>query len=124
MFSNAKVGDRVWSRHGWGTIKIIDKVDVELPINVLFDVGNYWYTINGKQFKTDIQPSIFWDEIKFEIPPKPKRKIKKEGWVNIYKSNFVSDLYLTENAAINGRSRSCGWSKCITTKLEWEEEEE
>lgn len=71
MFKNAKVGDRVWFfEHGWGTIinifyekeyPIIFKSDTDKICNFRFD---------GRRDISDINPSLFWNEIKFEIPEK------------------------------------------------------
>lgn len=71
MFKNAKVGDRAWSfEYGWGTIThifygkeypIIFKSDTNKICNIMID---------GKRDVKDINPSLFWDEIKFEIPKK------------------------------------------------------
>lgn len=72
MFRDAKVGDRAWSfEYGWGTIThvfygkeypIIFKSDTNRICNFRFD---------GKKDINDINPSLFWNEIKFEIPEKP-----------------------------------------------------
>lgn len=86
-FSSAKVGDRVWDFiYGWGKILPENKrINRELyPIYVQFDSGvcdAYSYDgVNGLGKRT-----LFWDEIHFEIPPRPKRKVKKviEGWVDV-----------------------------------------
>ncbi len=72
MFRNAKVGDRVWNMfRGWGTVEQID-FDVDFPIRVVFDGTEYdeTFTFEGKIRKCDINPTLFWDEIKFEIPKK------------------------------------------------------
>lgn len=76
MFRNARVGDRVWSfTHHWGTIietdGSLDKT-IDYPLLVKFDndiVSRY--TIDGKYNKDDTYPTLFWDEIKYEIPEKP-----------------------------------------------------
>lgn len=72
MFRNAKVGDRVWHiRKGYGKIYAIDN-NSKFRIHVQFkDESNIWFLINGREFEEDINPSLFWDEIKFEIPKKP-----------------------------------------------------
>lgn len=72
MFRNAKVGDRVWDiLKGWGTITSISE-DNDYPIRVTSD-EHIWtiFTLDGKRTKEDINPSLFWDKIKYEIPKKP-----------------------------------------------------
>lgn len=72
MFKDAKVGDRVWSQtQGWG--KIVEfKTSGAYPIIVIFDNEiNISYTLEGKISLHDLHPSLFWGEIKFDIPPKP-----------------------------------------------------
>ncbi len=73
MFKNAKVGDRVWGfRYGWGTITSTSHLNV-YPLFVLFDNGKQEsFTIEGKiDSYDDKNPTLFWNEIKFEIPEKP-----------------------------------------------------
>lgn len=72
MFKEARVGNRVWSSvHDWGTINSIKYLE-KYPIYVKFDNGQCCsFTLNGKKLEEDVFPSLFWDEIKFEIPEKP-----------------------------------------------------
>ena len=93
MFELAKVGDKIWHFFkGWNEIKAIDE---NMGILVHFwDNTESWFLFDGKFSCIDALPSIFWDEIKFEIPPKPKKMISKtvNGWVNIYpESNATSE---------------------------------
>lgn len=71
MFRNAKVGDRAYDiLRGWGTIVAI-KQDSEYPICFKADIDSFCtFTFDGKRADTDISPSLFWDEIKFEVPEK------------------------------------------------------
>lgn len=71
-FKNAKVGDRVWDiLKGWGTITSI-REDNDYPIRVTSDI-NTWtiFTLDGKRDEKDINPTLFWNEIKYEMPEKP-----------------------------------------------------
>lgn len=43
---------------------------------------------------------------------------KKEGWINIYKDDFVSGIYNSKEEAFNGRSKD---HYITTIKIEWEE---
>jgi hypothetical protein len=71
-FENAKAGDKVWSMtKGWGTIAQIEK-GFSNPIKVDFDNESFsFFNINGTYFDTDLNQTLFWDEIKFEAPPQP-----------------------------------------------------
>lgn len=85
MFKSAKVGDRVWSfRWGWGKINnIVVGDDDGFPICVIFTNKDIMatYTIDGK-FRNNEAQDLFWDEITFEAPPKPKQKMKK--WISFF----------------------------------------
>ena len=72
MFKNAKVGDRVWDFiEQWGTIDDI-KYEHYHELEVKFDNGTKGlYTLEGKEDDKDLNPRLFWNEIKFEIPEKP-----------------------------------------------------
>lgn len=95
MFKNAQVGDRVWDFVlGWGTITLI-KEKSDFPLTVMFDCKEdyYIYTLEGKEFRSDLHPRLFWNEIKFEVPEKPfdlESELKKLEIVEFKnnKSNF------------------------------------
>ena len=72
MFKNAKVGDRAWFfEYGWGTIVNMFYGN-EYPIVFKSDTNRFCnFMIDGKRVVNDINSSLFWDEIKFEIPEKP-----------------------------------------------------
>jgi hypothetical protein len=84
-FENARAGDRVWSvEYGWGTVESVSKG--VYPVVVSFDCGiDVTYTFSGMPRSSGLQ-TLFWDEVKIEAPPRPKRKVVKkvEKWVNIY----------------------------------------
>ncbi len=66
MFSNAKVGDRVWSvANGWGTIIRIDLNRFPIVVDFTNSVRSC-YTKEGIFTPNDAIPSLFWNE--FEIP--------------------------------------------------------
>ena len=73
-FENAKPGDRVWDiRKGWGTINKLNPHDT-YSIIVNFDLdkrGEFTYTVKGKSFMSDINQSLFWNEVKIEAPEQP-----------------------------------------------------
>jgi hypothetical protein len=69
-FENAQVEDRVWSiRHGWGVITHISTY----KICVKFESLNWdcIFTICGKNDDKDLNPTLFWNEVKIDIPQKP-----------------------------------------------------
>ena len=72
MFRNAEVGDRVYDMlKGWGMISSIEPKE-EYPIHFIADIESFSkFTFDGKRNKRDKNPTLFWDEIKFEIPEKP-----------------------------------------------------
>ena len=103
MFEKAKVGDVIWSeRHG--QCKIIKIRDDDLyPIILSPPEGGDGVscTVCGREMHGDVKPSYFWSEPKYEIPPRPKRMVKKQltGWVNIYPSGPGSMIYPSREEA-------------------------
>lgn len=68
---DAKVGDKVWdTRKGWGVVAEM-RYSNEYPILVNFGHNYESYTLDGYYFEGDVNPSLFWDEIVIEAPPKP-----------------------------------------------------
>lgn len=105
MFEGARVGDKVWHiTRGKGKITNIIFSE-RWPIEVKFKNGISIYTFEGKDLEKDINPSLFWDEIEFDIPTKPKRKVKR--YINLYweektKSiKYGGYLHLTKSTALN-----------------------
>ena len=106
MFRNAEVGDRVWDFiEQWGTIDDI-KCENYYELKVKFDNGTKGlYTIEGKEDNEDLNPRLFWNEIKFEIPKKPfdlevelrKLEIKKfeYDWLNYFFAYDRKDKEIT-----------------------------
>ena len=97
-FEDAQVGDRVWDfLCGWGTIININK-DEGYPMKIKFD--NYrnryeTYTLDGKNY-VENNPSLFWNEIKFEIPEKPfdlEKELKKLEIKDFIVEEFNYNLY-------------------------------
>jgi hypothetical protein len=78
-FSKAKIGDEVWSIHqGWGVVKEIN-LHEQYPIGVSFRGETcQTFTFDGRCWIGHKYPTLFWNEIQFEIPERPKRKVKKE----------------------------------------------
>jgi hypothetical protein len=124
-FENAKVGDRVCSfRFGWGTI--IKKCDTKAsyPLYVEFDDGDErrtTYLLDGYFNIHEKHPDLYWDELKFEIPERPKRKVKKTHyiWVDIYR-DFVT-LWTCEEDAMLQATSNCLETRKIPIEF-WVEE--
>ena len=122
-FSKAQVGDKVWSfADGWGEVEAIGLKN----IHVIFPDGTkQMFTKDGKLSVIDKYPILHWDEIKFEEPPRPKRRVKRQGWVNV---RTVGDgricryIHDTKELA-EGIVRSGDSSYVTTAFIEWEEEE-
>jgi hypothetical protein len=82
-----KVGDKLWSmRYGWGKVTRICKDD-DYPLCLEFENGYYTFTREFKEYKEEINQSLFWDEIKFEIPKKPLPKLKVNAVLEVWDLN-------------------------------------
>ncbi len=121
MFESAKVGDRVWSiTNGWGTILYFGE-----KLNwfaVWFDKkpsrdGETQYYLDGRRSVDDIRPTLFWSEVSFNIPPKPKKKVKKtiDGWIGITEFNEFGYIPFLKSNEVN--------DLCIKATLTYETEE-
>jgi len=74
------------------------------------DSSEKWYSCVG-----DV---IFRDHFQYRIKPK---RVKKEGWVNIYPGNFLCYFYSKVHA---DKSDEVGKDKRVAcVRIEWEEEE-
>ena len=85
-FTDAKVGDRVWSlTDGWGVVKERRLPHFQYPLNVEFEGGHRrLYTLWGLLHINDHSPSLFWDEVKFEIPEKPLPQLEVDAKVFVW----------------------------------------
>jgi len=120
-FENARVGDRVWSvEYGWGTVESVSKG--VYPVVVSFDCGiDVTYTFSGMPRSSGLQ-TLFWDEVKIEAPPRPKRKSVKtvEVWMNLYprgKATTHLEQYEADRRALSDRIA------CVKLTGEYEVEE-
>lgn len=101
MFKDAKVGDRVWSfANNWGTIKKIELAS-DYPITVKFDNNiTMSYTSDGRYNEYNVSPTLFWDEIKFDIPEKPfdlEEELRKLEVVKFQTGKYNYSLYWDNN---------------------------
>ena len=81
---DAKVGDKVWdTRKGWGVVDEM-RYSNEYPILVNFGHDYETYTLDGYYFEDDVNPSLFWDEIAIEAPPKPLPDLQVDTKVYVW----------------------------------------
>lgn len=95
MFRNAKVGDKVWSmRNCWGTIVEINP-NYGCPLRVEFNNCDFTnsFTMDGKEYVNDINPTLFWNEIKYETPKKPFNLEEELRKLEIAKFELGSNNY-------------------------------
>ena len=84
MFEHAEVGDKVWDiRQGWGVVSKITPSHT-YPIDVEFEYEDDTYTWDGYFTLDNVNPSLFWDEIKIEAPPKPLPDLQVDAKVFVW----------------------------------------
>ena len=91
-FETASVGDRVWCVSlGWGTITGTLHHGDNYPIVVEF--GNRKresYTVEGRRYSNDLNPSLFWNEVRIAVPTKPLPKLNKDDCVEVWNANTIN----------------------------------
>lgn len=89
-FETASIGDQVWCVSlGWGVIKNVLHED-SYPIVVKFDSGRQnAFTMEGRLYSDDLNPTLFWDEVKIEAPTKPLPKLNKDDCVEVWNANTI-----------------------------------
>jgi hypothetical protein len=103
--SKAQKGDRLWNYFDqiWETVKSVE-LDYKFPI----ELGNgHSCDFKGRETR-GVPPTYFWNEIHFDIPERPKRKVKKpvEFWI-LYDTNgrivnFTDGIITANRWALNG----------------------
>ena len=82
-FDNVKLGYRVWSfEYSWGTVIKLENCYFVVNFDNK-DIGSVRYTFDGKKFgdsTASINRTLFWDEVKIEIPEKPKIELKEKEY--------------------------------------------
>lgn len=98
-FRTAKVGDKVWCvRFGWGTIyKIYDDEIYGIKVEYINTKGMTQYdsfTFDGKYYKSDINPILFWNEIKLPTTEEDKKPFDLVEFLreNLKPKEFVNDM--------------------------------
>ena len=84
MLRHAVTGDRVWhTDFGWGVVLRTDMIGGR-PIIVEFSQNRELFSIDGKLSEYSKYQTLFWDEIKFEIPKKPLPDLKVDTKVLVW----------------------------------------
>ena len=102
-FSNVKVNDMAFHvRYGWNIVSATPKTNNSyFEITFTDNLGSFTikFTRTGRMDESDLNPCVFWNEVKIVAPPKPKRKVEKviEGWINIYLNDTtdIDNLFVT-----------------------------
>lgn len=93
MFDGIKVGDKVWDiRQGWGAVITLMQCHT-YPIEVRFENGYDTYTRDGYCSLEDVNPSLFWDEIKLVAPQKPVPLLEVDTKVVVWLSKNGMKIY-------------------------------
>lgn len=105
MFSRAKEGDRAWSyRFGWG---VISKVKEGYTHPIHFQIPGHevrFYSIDGYQDVDYERPTLFWDEVHFDPPKRPRPIPPVDTKVLVRKSSLpgVTHKRYLHSAALGG----------------------
>lgn len=76
-----KVGSRLWSiQTGWGVASL--SVDPASGYPII--IGNSSFSRDGKVYKTDVNRSLFWNEVTITPPAPPKKKVKVWDWFVLF----------------------------------------
>lgn len=91
-----KVGDKLWSfSYGWGNAIYVNLNCFQVEFNKKFCTY-----ISGIAI-TETARTLFWDEIKFDIPKPPKSKVKKWKWLmkcpSIQPDYFVTGSFYSDH---------------------------
>ncbi len=128
FFSDVKVGDQVWDSN-YDCFGSVMKVDAQ---EFILEYEDYSETIVNKDgHATDAESMqgiqrFWWSPPVIEKQERPKRMVKKERWVNIYRGQ-QGDIFLgmnvceTKTEVMETKDRD--FSYITTVKVEWEEEE-
>jgi hypothetical protein len=106
-FNEIKIGDRVWDFvYGWGeVVSFID--DEDCPIAVKFNNTIESYTLDGRPDKKSNQ-TLFWNEIKFEIPKKSKIELRENKYIIDLNDDMVSNYPEFIDACLGDYSQENG----------------
>jgi hypothetical protein len=81
-FNTIKIGDKVWSfEYNWGkVIGIIENEEILVDF-AQEDLCIIKYDFNGIKINKGTNQTLFWNEIKFEIPNKPKIELVENKYI-------------------------------------------
>lgn len=83
MFKKAKVGEKVWDfAYGWGEIVEMDR-SLIFGLTVKFKYSKISFLFGG-MIQADTSQTLFYNEIKFEIPKKPLPDLKVDTKVIVW----------------------------------------
>ena len=118
MFSDAKVGDKVYClKHGWGTITGLSPDDL-CPIEFKSDRGiPDYYTDTGRRLPIDAEPTLYWGKPEIIAPPKPVRYKNVNGFKvpDIAVKKFLPEepeYYFSPNLEYSALCYQYFWSNC------------
>ena len=100
QFSEAKIGDRVWSiSFGWGKIEKVNISFRDENIGVKFEIdknhGLWFYYNDGRYMKDDLNPTLFWDEVSIIAPERPKEECEACSWLEYQRVDLLVRKHTT-----------------------------
>ena len=125
-FSKARVGDVVYDiRYGHGKITHINPGD-DYSIVCYFHEAQEkeTYTIDGRTHDWHIGPVLFHAKPEISDPPPPKRKMKRQAWLNIYPANSMPPIIICNHETKEQADALANNERIACIPIEWEEEEE
>ena len=99
MFKDVETGEKLWSfEYGWGTVVHINRGKFPLQLNFSHSMESFAYTFDGKGTRMAKNQTLFWDEIKFEVPKKPLPDLKVDARVIVWdtKKGEKYNMYFKE----------------------------
>ena len=97
MFEDVKLGDELYSiEHGWGVV--IEKSKETYSLFIEFKNYKTHFLPDGRSSTKSMHPTLFWDELKFEVPkkPLPDLKVDTKVLVNSAKGSRKVKRYFKE----------------------------
>lgn len=109
VFRDAKVGNEVydicWGKGEIIQIAVLPDDLIEIQVMSKSDRTVRWYDEDGMIKEVFAEnPTLFWSKPDITPPPRPKRKVKKEGWINLKVENGIARVVRTGSGPSQGRS--------------------